>query len=232
MKHTAIVAFATLILACGASSDTHVNKSISVADGEHKKGSLRSVNGTINVGHEAMVDGNCTTVNGRISIGENSQVGEISCVNGSISVDRNSKAEEVSCVNGSITLGGEVKIEGDVSTVNGSIKCKSEVEIAGSMETVNGSMNVTETSIVGDISTVNGNIDLTEKSIVYGDIIIDRDHKRPTFKGYKELVITIDSKSKVKGNIEVKGDDPNVKVILAGGGEVLGDIMNAEVVRK
>ncbi len=232
MKQTAIIAIATVMLACGASSDTHVNKSIKVADGEHKKGSLRSVNGTINVGNEALVEGNCTTVNGRISIGENSEVGEISCVNGSISLDRNSQASAVSCVNGSISLGGEVKIDGDVSTVNGEIRCKREAQIAGDLETVNGSMKVTETRISGDMSTVNGDIDLLEKSIVHGNIIIDRDHKKPRSKEYKELVITIDGKSKVKGNIEVRGDEPNVKVILAGGGEVLGEIINAEVVRK
>jgi len=232
MKQTAIIAIATVMLACGASSDTHVNKSIKVADGEHKKGSLRSVNGTINVGNEALVEGNCTTVNGRISIGENSEVGEISCVNGSISLDRNSQASAVSCVNGSISLGGEVKIDGDVSTVNGEIRCKREAQIAGDLETVNGSMKVTETRISGDMSTVNGDIDLLEKSIVHGNIIIDRDHKKPRSKEYKELIITIDGKSKVKGNIEVKGDEPNVKVILAGGGEVLGEIINAEVVRK
>jgi len=232
MKHTALVALATVMLACGASSDTHINKSIKVGDGEHRKGSLRSVNGTINVGNEAVVDGNCTTVNGEINIGENSEVGEVSCVNGSISLDRNSKASEVSCVNGSILLGGEVKIDGDVSTVNGEIRCKSEVHIVGDLETVNGDMKVTQTIIAGNLSTVNGDVSLYEKSTVRGDIIIDRDNKKPSYKEHKELVITIDGKSKVKGNIEVRGDEPNVKVILAGGGEVLGEIINAEVVRK
>ena len=153
-------------------------------------------------------------------------------MNGSISLDRNSQASAVSCVNGSISLGGEVKIDGDVSTVNGEIRCKREAQIAGDLETVNGSMKVTETRISGDMSTVNGDIDLLEKSIVHGNIIIDRDHKKPRSKEYKELIITIDGKSKVNGNIEVKGDEPNVKVILAGGGEVLGEIINAEVVRK
>jgi DUF4097 and DUF4098 domain-containing protein YvlB len=232
MKHTALVALATVMLACGASSDTHINKSIKVGDGEHRKGSLRSVNGTINVGNEAVVDGNCTTVNGEIHVGENSEVGEVSCVNGSISLDRNSKAREVSCVNGSIRLGGEVRVDGDVSTVNGEIRCKSEVQIAGNLETVNGDMKVTRTIITGDLSTVNGDVSLLEKSTVRGNIIIDRDNRKPRYKEHKELVITIDGKSKVKGNIEVRGDEPNVTVILAGGGEVLGEIINAEVVRK
>ncbi len=232
MRHTSLIALATLMLACGASSETNVNKNIRIADGEHKKGSLRSVNGTIQVGNNAFVDGNCTTVNGEISIGENSQVGELSCVNGSISVDRNSKAREISCVNGSISLDGEVEINGDVSTVNGQIRCKSEVRIAGDMETVNGDMKVTRTRIDGDLNTVNGDVTLLEKSSVGGNIIIDRKNNRSSFREHKELVITIDGKSTVKGNIEVRGDEPNVTVILAGGGEVQGKIINAEVVRK
>ncbi len=232
MKHTALVALATVMIACSASSDTHINKDITVADGEVKTGSLRSVNGSINIGNEARVDGSCTTVNGEINVGENSEVGEVSCVNGAITIDRNSKVSAISCVNGSIDLGGEVKINGNVSTVNGEIRCKSEVQIAGDLETVNGDMKVTQTMIRGDVNTVNGDIALHEKSTVYGNIIIDRDNKKPRSKEYKELVITIDGKSKVKGNIEVRGDEPNVTVILAGGGEVLGEIINAEVVRK
>ena len=232
MKQTALVAIATVMLACSASSDTHINKSITVPDGEVRKGSLRSVNGTINVGHEARVDGSCTTVNGEINIGENSEVGEVSCVNGSISVDRNSKVSNISCVNGSISLGGEVEIGRDVTTVNGEIRTKSEVQIAGDMETVNGDMKMTQTMIRGDVSTVNGDVALLEKSTVYGNIIIDRDNKKPRSKEFKELFITIDGKSKVKGNIEVRGDEPNVTVVLAGGGEVLGEIINAKVVRK
>ncbi|MCF7826107.1 MAG: hypothetical protein K9M55_03945 [Candidatus Marinimicrobia bacterium] len=232
MKHTALVALATLIMACGGMSDTHINKDINVPDGAHAKGSFRSVNGSVTVGNEAIVEGSCTTVNGAIAIGENSEVGELSCVNGSISVDRNSTAREIACVNGSISLGAEAKIDGDVSTVNGEIRCKSFVNIAGDLETVNGDIKVTETRIVGNVGTVNGDVTLLEKSIVDGDIIIDRDHKKPNNKEYKKLVITIDGKSKVKGNIEVRGDEPNVMVILAGGGEVLGEIINAEVVRK
>ena len=232
MRHTFITAMTFIILACGASSDTGINKSIFVADGEHKTNGLRSVNGSISVGNEAIVEGDCSTVNGRITIGENSEVGEISCVNGSISLDRNSKAEEVSCVNGSITLGGEVKIDGHVATVNGGIRCKREVEIAGNLETVNGDMQTEETYILGDMKRVNGDIDLLDQSVVKGNVIIDRDQRRPKHKDFKELIITVDSGSKIKGNIEVKGDKPNVTVVLAGGGEVLGEIINAEVVRK
>jgi len=232
MRQTALVAVTTLLLACGASSDTHVNKSIFVDDGEHKSGSLRSVNGSISVGNDAVVEGNCTTVNGRISIGENSEVKEISCVNGSISLDRNAEAREISCVNGSITLGSEVKVDGGVSTVNGSISCKSEVQIAGDLETVNGTITIQETRVTGDIATVNGDISLLEKSIVHGSVIVDRDRKKPLSKEHKELVITVDGKSKVKGNIEVKGDEPNVTVVISGDGEVLGEIINARVVRK
>jgi len=79
---------------------------------------------------------------------------------------------------------------------------------------------------------VNGDISLLEKSIVHGSVIVDRDRKKPLSKEHKELVITVDGKSKVKGNIEVKGDEPNVTVVISGDGEVLGEIINARVVRK
>lgn len=232
MKHSAIALMTFVILACGVSSDTGINKSIFVADGEHKYNSLSSVNGTITVGNDATVEGNCSTVNGRITIGENTQVGEISCVNGSISIDRNANAKEVSCVNGSIELGSEVEVDGDLTTVNGSITCRREVEVMGDMKTVNGDMETVQTRIEGDIKTVNGDIELLESSLVKGNIIIKRDSKNLRPKKFKALIITIDSGSKVEGSIEVKGDDPNVTVVLAGGGEVLGDIINAEVIRK
>lgn len=232
MKHTAIVAITTLMLACNASSDTQINKSIHIAEGDHKKGSLRSVNGSINIAHEAIVEGSCTTVNGEIIVGENCDVGELSCVNGDITVDRNTNTGEVSTVNGSIELGSEVRTEGDVSTVNGQITTKMGVHLAGDMGTVNGDMKTTETLVTGDISTVNGHISLYEKSIVEGNIIIDRDNLKKKHKKYKPLVVTIDGKSKVKGDIEVRGDKPNVTVVLTGGGEVLGRVINAEVVRK
>ncbi|MCF7823484.1 MAG: hypothetical protein K9N35_04865 [Candidatus Marinimicrobia bacterium] len=232
MKHSFLATMTFVILACGVSSDTGINKSFFVSDGEHKKGNLTAVNGTISVGNEASVLGDCSTVNGQIVIGENSEVREASCVNGSISIDRNSKASRLSCVNGSIEMGSEVKIDGTVSTVNGSIKAKRETAIAGNMETVNGDMYALETLIGGDMSTVNGDIELLENTIVKGDIIIDRKQKQSKFREYKKLVITVDSGSKVEGSIRVKGDDPNVTVVLAGGGEVLGEILNAEVVRK
>jgi DUF4097 and DUF4098 domain-containing protein YvlB len=232
MKHSVLVALMTVMMACSASSDTHINKDIVVEDGEVRTASLRSVNGNITVGNEARVEGSCTTVNGEISVGENAEVGEVSCVNGAISIDRNSKVSAISCVNGSIDLGGEVKVDGDVSTVNGEIRCKREVQIAGDLETVNGDMKITQTMIAGDINTVNGDVTLLESSLVKGNIVIERHHKKPGSKNFKKLFITLDGKSKVKGNIEVRGDEPNVTVVLAGGGEVLGEIINAEVVRK
>ena len=231
MKQTILALSAILILTCGVSSDTGINKNLSVGDGEHRSSGLRSVNGSISVGNDATVDGSCTTVNGQISIGENAKVDAISCVNGQITLDRNAQTGEVSCVNGSIQIGNEVKVDGDVSTVNGGIHCRSESMIAGDLSTVNGDMKTQMTMITGDISTVNGDIDLLEKSIVKGNIIVDRDHKKPSSQDYKKLTITVDSGSKVKGNIEVKGEEPNVTVVIAGGGEVLGKIINAEVIR-
>jgi len=232
MKHSIIAVVSFIIMACGVSSDTGINKSIFVADGEHRSNGLRSVNGSITVGNDAIVEGNCSTVNGKITVGENSEVGEVSCVNGGIYLDRGSKIDDVSCVNGSITLGSEVKVKGDVRTVNGSISSKMFSHIAGSMETVNGDMLAKQTTIVGDVETVNGDIDLLENSVVQGMVIVDRESKKPRSKEYKELIITVGSGSKINGNIEVKGDEPNVTVVLAGGGEVLGEIINAKVVRK
>jgi cytoskeletal protein CcmA (bactofilin family) len=103
--------------------------------------------------------------------------------------------------------------------------------ITGDMSTVNGDMRTQESMIVGDISTVNGDIDVQERSVVKGNIVIHRDGKKPKHKEHKELTIRIDGGSKVNGNINVKGEDANVTVILAGGGEVLGEIINAKVIR-
>jgi DUF4097 and DUF4098 domain-containing protein YvlB len=232
MKHSVLAMLAFILMTCGVSSDTGINKNLFVADGEHKSSGLRSVNGSITVGNEARVDGDCTTVNGEIIIGENSVVGELSCVNGSISLDRSAKAKEVSCINGSIHLNGEVVIQGDISTVNGSITGKRDVEVLGDMATVNGDMSILQTLVAGNISTVNGDIELLESSLVKGDIIVNRDRKSNKKRPFKELIITVEAGSKVKGNIEVKGENPNVTVVLADGGEVLGNIINAEVIRK
>ncbi|MCF6237248.1 MAG: hypothetical protein L3J79_00275 [Candidatus Marinimicrobia bacterium] len=232
MKYSLLAVMAFMVLACGVSSDTGINKSIFVSDGEHRTNGLRTVNGSITVGNKVVVDGDCSTVNGKITIGENSQVGEVSCVNGSIHLDRNSNVAEVSCVNGSIHLGSEVQVAGDVSTVNGSIKSNIFARIVGDMETVNGDMIAEQTTIGGNIQTVNGDIDLLNESVVKGNIIVDRHSQKRPWKEYKELVITVDSGSKINGYIEVKGDEPNVTVVLSGGGEVLGDIINARVVRK
>ncbi|MCF7808678.1 MAG: hypothetical protein K9N38_09175 [Candidatus Marinimicrobia bacterium] len=231
MKHSITAALAIMMMACGASSDTGVNKSIFVGDGEHEQGSLRSVNGSINVGNGARVEGKLSTVNGAIVVGENSEVGEISCVNGEIFVDRNSSSEEISCVNGSISIGSEVTIEGDLSTVNGPIKTKLGTKIYGDIGTVNGEIHIQETLVAHDVRTVNGHIDLLESSLIKGDVIVDRERRKPFPKAYGELLITI-SGSTVEGNIEVKGDDPNVTVVLSDGGEVTGEIKNARVVRK
>ena len=232
MKHSILALASILIFACGASSDTGVNKSHYVGPGEHKKGGLRSVNGAITVDEKAIVEGDCSTVNGRVSIGEGAHVGEISCVNGGIGLDKNAHAEDISCVNGSIELGSKVVVAEDVGTVNGSIRCDKSVSIHGNMSTVNGEMRAKGTLIAGDVSTVNGDISLTDGSEVGGTIYIDRDQPRSRMNKYKKLTVRIDDKSVVKGDIEVKGDDPNVTVVLAGGGEVLGKIINAEIVRE
>jgi hypothetical protein len=46
----------------------------------------------------------------------------------------------------------------------------------------------------------------------------------------KGLEITISESSLVEGDIVVKDSDRKVKVILSGGGKVLGEIKNAEVI--
>ncbi len=232
MKHSMIAAITLILLACGVSSDTGINKSIFVADGEHRDNGLRSVNGSITVGNQATINGSCSTVNGKITVGEQAEVGEVSCVNGRIFLDRGSKTEEISCVNGSITLASEVEVNGNVKTVNGAITSKTYTHIGGDMETVNGHIETKQTTIGGDVKTVNGDIDLMDQSLIKGMIFVNRDTKKKWPKQYKELVITIASGSKVNGNIEVKGEDPNVTVIITGGGEVLGEIINARVVRK
>jgi len=226
------VVLTLVFTACGVSSDSGINKHIQVAAGEHRSNGLRSVNGSITVGNSAVVDGNCSTVNGMVSIGETASVGEVACVNGSVSLERGSQAAEISCVNGSIELADKARVNGDVETVNGAIMCKSGVQIAGDLSNVNGHISTRRTFIHGNLSTVNGNIELARDSQVRENIIIDRDHKRSRLKPYKPLTITVTSGSKVKGDIIVKGDDPQVTVILSDGGEVLGEIINADIIRK
>lgn len=231
MKHSLILLSTVLFLTCDGSSSTGINKNLNVDDGEHRRSGIRSVNGSIEVGNRAVVDGNCSTVNGEIRIGESAKVAEVSTVNGGIHVDRETVTEDISCVNGSISLGNSTQVAGEVSTVNGSIDCDHGALISGNLETVNGRLALLETEVKGDIHTVNGNIDLKDHSIVRGDIIIKRKNPK-MLKKLQPLTILVDENSKVKGSINVKGDDPNVTVVLSGGGEVLGDIINAEVVRK
>jgi len=217
---------------CNASSDSGINKSIRVGDGEHRPHGLRSVNGSITVGNSAVIEGNCSTVNGGISIGEAARVGEVTCVNGGIHLERNSEAVSVSCVNGAINLDSDVNVKGDVVTVNGTVTCQAGTQITGNLENVNGAIHTEQTFIKGDISTRNGKIVLAESSRVRGSILIDRTQKISRIKPHKPLIITVKSNSKVMGDIIVKGKNPQVTVILSDGGEVLGEISNAEIIRK
>ena len=232
MIHLSLIALGILVMACMATPDSKVNKSIHVPNGETRNSNLSTVNGSISVGAKATVKGDCSTVNGRIEIGKGANVGEVSSVNGSIAIGKDARTGEVSVVNGSITIESESKVEGDVGTVNGSITCSAGVQISRDCGTVNGGIELDNARVREDVSTVNGDINLYNAAKIDGDIVINRERKGMSNKNMKDLTVRIDSDSIVKGNIEVKGKDPMVTVILSNGGKVEGEVINAKLVRK
>jgi hypothetical protein len=98
------------------------------------------------------------------------------------------------------------------------------------MTTVNGSIHIARTEVGGSLTTVNGSVTLTDTSRVAKDIVIKGKNRRGAKK--KPLEITIADGSIVEGNIVVRDPKRQVKVILTGGGKVMGEVENAEVVER
>ena len=206
-----------------------VNSSIRIADGEKVDGGKTTVNGGVYIGAGCEVRGTCRTVNGRVSVGANSQVQGLQTVNGSIKLAENVSVEgDLGTVNGSITLAENVSVEGDVDTVNGSFDCAGGGSISGTVGTVNGSIRLVGLEVGGSLITANGNISLEESSRVAGDIVIKGKSKR----NRQPREITITGGSVVEGDIIVRDARRKVTVILSDGGQVKGEIRNAEVIEE
>ncbi len=204
-------AAATLLLWTLAGCHSGVNKSFRVADGETAERGMTTVNGNIHVGREAEVDGDSRTVNGRITVKEGSRVGGLATVNGGIRV-----AEEVT-------------VDGDLESINGAIESGRGTTVDGDIGSVNGRLDLEGTTVQGKLTTHNGSIELRGASRIGRDVVIERVHgtgRRRT------LEIKILEGSVVEGDVVVKDRSREVTVYLAGGGEVLGEIRHAEVIRQ
>lgn len=200
----------TLILLVGC--NVSVNKDIVVHDGAKVSNSQNSVNGSISIGSNCEVRGGCRSVNGNIFVGNNSQVRELQAVNGRIKVDHT------------------VMVRGDIESVNGSVACDSGVEVTGSVSTVNGTIDLNNTTVRRDVSTYNGHVTLLDQSIVRGDIVVKK--SKGNANRVRPLEIKIAEGSVLEGDVLVKDDRMDVIVILAEGGIVHGEIIDAEVVQE
>ncbi len=203
-------ALAILLLLFTGGCNAGVNRSFRVADGETVDSGFNSVNGSIRIGSDAEVKGSSHTVNGRIS------------------VDDGSKVRDLGTVNGSIQLAGKVAVRGDLESVNGDVRCGPGTEVDGDVNTVNGDVDL-EGAVVDGIETINGEVTLRAGSRVRRDVVIDRN---PGSSNRRTLEIRVLDGSVIEGDVVVKARKRKVTVVLAGGGEVQGEIEGAEVVRE
>ena len=204
---TALAAFALLFtVGCNAG----VNRSFRVADGETVDSGFNTVNGSIRIGRDAEVKGSSHTVNGRISVDGGSTVGALGTVNGSIRIDDG------------------VTVDGDLDSVNGGVHCGSGTQVEGDVSTVNGDVELDGAVVDGKVETINGEVTLRGASRVKSDVVIGRNRGSSS---RRTLEIRLLDGSVVEGDVIVKARGRKVKVVLAGGSEVLGEIDGAEVVR-
>lgn len=204
-----VIAAVALLFTAGCQAG--VNRSFSVADGETVDSGFNTVNGSIRVGRDAKVKGSSHTVNGRISVDDGSTVGDLGTVNGSIRI-----AEKVT-------------VDGDLESVNGGVECSLGSEVDGDISTVNGDVDLEGTVVDGSIETINGEVTLRDASRVKRDVVIERNRGSSS---RKTLEIRVLDGSVIEGDVVVKARKRKVKVILADGGEVKGEIDGAEVVRE
>ncbi len=203
-----LIFFSILLTAC----NLEINKTIRIEDGSVETSSLNSVNGGIIIGRDCEIQGDCRAVNGAIEVGENSTV------------------KDLQSVNGSISLASGVIVNGDISAVNGSINALNRSRIEGEITTINGSIELFETFVKSDLSTRNGNITIRDSSRVGGDIIIGEANGQS--KKHRHIDININNNSVVKGGVIVEDAHVSVRVYLTNGGQVLGKIVNAELIEE
>ena len=211
MQHKILTATAAVVLLFAAGCNAGVNRSFRVGDGEVTDSGFNSVNGSIRIGRDAEVKGSSHTVNGRIS------------------VDDGSKVRDLATVNGSIDIADKVEVDGDLESVNGGVECGSGTEVDGDIKTVNGDVELDGAVVDGSVETINGEVTLRGASRVKRDVVIDRNRGSSS---RRTLEIRVLDDSVIEGDVIVKSRKRKVRVVLAGGGEVKGEIDGAEVVRE
>jgi predicted acyltransferase (DUF342 family) len=192
-----------LLTGCGVG----VNRSFHIPDGTRRETGVMTVNGRIEIGSDCSIQGDCHTVNGRIELGDNSEAGDMQTVNGRV------------------TVGSGCTVNGDVGTVNGKATVGQGTIVHGEVNTVNGSIKLKGASVDGDVGTVNGDIELTSQAEVGGDVVVSGG------KSSSAIEVRVFEGSVIHGDVRVEGRR-EVRVILAGGGEVRGQIRGAEVVNE
>jgi len=210
MKSRQYYLAAGIVMLIIAGCNVSVNKSIKIPDGKVVRHSLNSVNGGIDIGSDCRVQGNSRSVNGGIDVGRNSRVKNLETVNGWIEVAAN------------------VQVDGDIKSINGGVTCERGVTIRDGIITINGSVELEQTVVEKNVSTYNGHITLQDSSVVHGDLIIKK-HKSNSSET-RRLKIQIANGSVVEGDVDVRGENVEVKVYLSNGGKVLGRIINAELI--
>ncbi len=230
MKSRAFITVVLILLSLStlAFAQSSVSKDIHIAKGKKSSRNVSTVSGDIFVGNGAMVKGDISAVSGDISIGSKASVQDIEVVSGDISVGKGAKTRNLGTVSGDIHLYEKSEVDGSIGTVSGDVNCDSGSDIVENIKTVSGDVELDDARLRGFLKTVSGDISLFNASTIDGDIIIDRKPDAVLYHNGK-LKIIIDMNSVVKGSILVKEPDSNVIVYLANGGEVKGEIVNAEV---
>ncbi len=211
MQMKTLTNLAVLLLLFAAGCNAGVNRSFRVADGETVDSGFNSVNGSIQIGSDAEVKGSSHTVNGRIS------------------VDEGSKVRDLATVNGSIQIADKVSVDGDLESVNGNVQCGPGTQVDGDINTVNGDVDLESAVVDGSVETINGEVTLRAGSRVKRNVVIDRN---PGSSSRRALEIRVLDGSVIEGDVIVKARKRKVTVVLAGGGEIQGEITGAEVVRE
>lgn len=196
-----------LVTACS----TKINESVHVGDGQVREGDINTVNGSIIIGNNSKVLGDCRAVNGRIEVGQNSQTADLTSVNGRIAIGKSST------------------VKGDITVINGSIECAAGVNVAKDVSTVNGDIDLLDVHVMRDLETVNGDITLGGKTVIERNIKIKGKGKKAE---KRRVDIYINDSSRVVGDIDVTGNNVDVKVHLSDSGEIGGDVINAEIIHE
>ena len=211
MKSKRLPIFPAIVLLAAAGCHAGVNRTLRVDDGAETSRGLHTVNGSIRIGRDADVGGSSRSVNGNISVRDGSRVRSLATVNGSIEVAAN------------------VAVDGDLESVNGSVESGAGTEVSGDVATINGSLRLEGTLVQGKVRTHNGSVTLLDGSRIRQDVVIERSRGDGA---RRRLKIKIRDGAVVEGDVIVKDRDRPVTVYLSAGGEVLGEIRGAEVVRE